>query len=410
MGEVLAGATLLKVNRSEAQLLTGETDPARGSRAAGRHGRGAGRRHARARRRAAARRRLGRRAGRAAPTRSTRPAPATSSPACWSPRSRRTATRPQAAARGAARRGRGGGPRNRGLGRDRRAPGRDRGGVKAKTTWKPPRAQPHPRHPRPAARLLRPAAQRAAPRAARRAGADGALAEHERPQPRRRLRAAARALPRLGRRVAAAPVEEIEEAIRPGGISKVKSLRIKSMLGVIEAETGGLDLGFLADAPRDEAIEFLERLPGVGRKTAACVLLFAFDRPEMPVDTHVYRVCARLGLIRPKASFEEAHDVMRARDRPGRRLRAPRQPDPPRPPDLQRAQARLPRSARCWASAPTASARPGARGERATPPSCACACSPGRRRTRSRASATACCSCGSPRRRRTGRPTTPCAS
>ena len=112
--------------------------------------------------------------------------------------------------------------------------------------------------------------------------------------------------------VAAAPVEEIEEAIRPGGISKVKSLRIKSMLEVIGAETGGLDLAFLADAPRADAIEFLERLPGVGRKTAACVLMFAFDRPEIPVDTHVYRVCTRLGLLRPKASFDEAHEVMRA--------------------------------------------------------------------------------------------------
>ncbi len=112
-------------------------------------------------------------------------------------------------------------------------------------------------------------------------------------------------------RVAAAPVEDVEEAIRPGGISKVKSLRIKAMLASIEAETGGLDLEFLAGVPRETAIDFLERLPGVGRKTAACVLLFAFDRPEMPVDTHVYRVSSRLGLIRPKASFEEAHDVMR---------------------------------------------------------------------------------------------------
>ena len=111
--------------------------------------------------------------------------------------------------------------------------------------------------------------------------------------------------------VAAAPVEELEEAIRPGGISKVKSLRIKSMLASIEAERGSLDLEFLAEAPREQAIDFLERLPGVGRKTAACVLLFAFDRPEMPVDTHVYRVCSRLGLIRPRAPFEEAHDVLR---------------------------------------------------------------------------------------------------
>jgi len=147
--------------------------------------------------------------------------------------------------------------------------------------------------------------------------------------------------------VAAAPVEEIEEAIRPGGISKVKSLRIKSMLGVIEAETGGLDLRFLAEAPREEAFEFLERLPGVGRKTAACVLLFAFDRPEIPVDTHVYRVCSRLGLLRPKASFEEAHDVMREVTDPedafevhvnlirhGRRICSARKPDCPRCPLL----------------------------------------------------------------------------
>ena len=112
--------------------------------------------------------------------------------------------------------------------------------------------------------------------------------------------------------VALAPVEEIEEAIRPGGISKVKSRRIKSMLGAIAEDAGTLDLAALATAPRDDAIAFLERLPGVGRKTAACVLLFSFDRPELPVDTHVYRVSSRLGLIRPKASFLEAHETLRA--------------------------------------------------------------------------------------------------
>ena len=112
--------------------------------------------------------------------------------------------------------------------------------------------------------------------------------------------------------VARAPVQEIEEAIRPGGISKVKSRRIKSMLGAIAEDAGTLDLAALATAPRDDAIAFLERLPGVGRKTAACVLLFSFDRPELPVDTHVYRVSSRLGLIRPKASFLEAHETLRA--------------------------------------------------------------------------------------------------
>jgi endonuclease-3 len=111
--------------------------------------------------------------------------------------------------------------------------------------------------------------------------------------------------------VAHAPPEAVEEAIRPGGISKVKSGRIQAMLRQIEHETGSLDLGWLAQAPRERAFEFLERLPGVGRKTAACVLLFSFDRPELPVDTHVYRVSSRLALVRPKASFGEAHETMR---------------------------------------------------------------------------------------------------
>jgi endonuclease-3 len=110
--------------------------------------------------------------------------------------------------------------------------------------------------------------------------------------------------------VASAPVEDVEEAIRPGGISRIKSRRIQAMLGAIAAEHGSLDLEPLATAPRDEALETLERLPGVGRKTAACVLLFSFDRPELPVDTHVYRVASRLGLIRPKASFEKAHETL----------------------------------------------------------------------------------------------------
>jgi endonuclease III len=104
-----------------------------------------------------------------------------------------------------------------------------------------------------------------------------------------------------------APVEEIEEAIRPGGISKVKSVRIKAIL---EAIGDPLDLQWMQDAPVEESREYLVALPGVGRKTAACVLLFAFDRPELPVDTHVYRVSSRLGLIRPKASFVEAHDTL----------------------------------------------------------------------------------------------------
>jgi endonuclease III len=103
-----------------------------------------------------------------------------------------------------------------------------------------------------------------------------------------------------------APVAEIEDAIRPGGLAPTKAVRIKQILEAL----GEDDLCWLEGAPLEEARDYLCDLPGVGRKTAACVLLFAFGRPEVPVDTHVYRVASRLGLIRAGASFDEAHDEM----------------------------------------------------------------------------------------------------
>jgi endonuclease III len=103
-----------------------------------------------------------------------------------------------------------------------------------------------------------------------------------------------------------APVREIEDAIRPGGLAPTKAVRIKRILEAL----GEDDLCWLEDAPLEEARDYLCDLPGVGRKTAACVLLFSFGRPEVPVDTHVYRVASRLGLIRPGASFDEAHEEM----------------------------------------------------------------------------------------------------
>jgi endonuclease III len=103
-----------------------------------------------------------------------------------------------------------------------------------------------------------------------------------------------------------ASVGEIEDAIRPGGLAPTKAVRIKQILEAI----GDDDLAWLADAPLAEGRDYLTDLPGVGRKTAACVLLFAFGRPDVPVDTHVYRVGARLGLWPAKASFRDAHDEM----------------------------------------------------------------------------------------------------
>jgi endonuclease III len=116
-----------------------------------------------------------------------------------------------------------------------------------------------------------------------------------------------------------APVDEIEEAIRPGGISKVKSARIKSILQAV-TETApdpgdgddALWLDWLVDVTVPEAQAYLTSLPGVGRKTAACVLLFALGMRDIPVDTHVSRVGTRLGLFRPSAPFVEMHDEMLA--------------------------------------------------------------------------------------------------
>jgi endonuclease-3 len=114
-----------------------------------------------------------------------------------------------------------------------------------------------------------------------------------------------------------APVEEIEEAIRPGGISKVKSVRIQAILRAIG---DSLDLSWMRDAPVAESRAYLCALPGVGRKTAACVLLFAFGLRDVPVDTHVGRVATRLHLLRAGAGSAEQHDQMLALTPPGAEL------------------------------------------------------------------------------------------
>jgi len=114
-----------------------------------------------------------------------------------------------------------------------------------------------------------------------------------------------------------APLEEIEEAIRPGGISKVKSARIQAILCAIGDP---LDLGWMRSAPVPASRDYLCALPGVGRKTAACVLLFSFGLRDVPVDTHVSRVATRLGLLRPKLSFERQHDAILDLTPPGAEL------------------------------------------------------------------------------------------
>ncbi len=107
-----------------------------------------------------------------------------------------------------------------------------------------------------------------------------------------------------------AAVEVIEEAIALGGLAHTKAPRIKRILEAISERTGAPDLSVLDGMTDGEAQAYLVALPGVGPKTAACVLLFALERPVMPVDTHVHRVARRLGIIAEKVSAEQAHPLL----------------------------------------------------------------------------------------------------
>ena len=104
-----------------------------------------------------------------------------------------------------------------------------------------------------------------------------------------------------------APNADVERSIRPGGISRIKSVRIQEILREIDIPTFD---EHLASLPVTHARDELVALPGVGRKTAACVLLFAYGMRDIPVDTHVSRVGTRLALFREGAPFEELHDAM----------------------------------------------------------------------------------------------------
>ena len=100
--------------------------------------------------------------------------------------------------------------------------------------------------------------------------------------------------------VADAEELEIEITIRSGGLSRSKAPRIKKVLNEIRAEVGSFDLSFLSEMPMQNAKEWLMKFNGIGPKTAAIILCFSFQMPAMPVDTHIFRVSKRLGLIGKK--------------------------------------------------------------------------------------------------------------
>jgi endonuclease-3 len=113
-------------------------------------------------------------------------------------------------------------------------------------------------------------------------------------------------------RAADAPLPAIAAAIRPAGLHRQKARSIRAILRRVRAERGRANLDFLSRWPTPRIKDYLLAMPGVGPKTAACVLLFSLRRPVLPVDTHVHRVSRRLGLISPRTTAEQAHDVLAA--------------------------------------------------------------------------------------------------
>lgn len=112
------------------------------------------------------------------------------------------------------------------------------------------------------------------------------------------------------RTIIEAPVEEVAESIRGGGLANIKAPRIQRVLGLILAEFADGNLDALTSLEVSSARDRLTRLPGVGMKTASCVLLFSLGMPAMPVDTHVHRVASRTGMIPAGTSPDKAHAIL----------------------------------------------------------------------------------------------------
>ncbi len=98
--------------------------------------------------------------------------------------------------------------------------------------------------------------------------------------------------------------------IKHAGLANIKAVRIKGVLGEIKRREGSISLSLLKKISVKEGLDYLKSLKGIGPKTAACVLLFSFAKPVMPVDTHIFRVTKRLGLIAEDTDIDEAHEML----------------------------------------------------------------------------------------------------
>jgi endonuclease-3 len=102
----------------------------------------------------------------------------------------------------------------------------------------------------------------------------------------------------------------VANTIRMGGLANQKAAVIRDLLRQLKDERESLDLTFLHDVPVLEAAEFLAKFRGIGPKTVACTLLFACRMNIFPLDTHIFRILRRVGLIPEKCSDQYAHELM----------------------------------------------------------------------------------------------------
>ncbi len=116
-----------------------------------------------------------------------------------------------------------------------------------------------------------------------------------------------------------APTQEVANAIRSGGLANIKAPRIQDALLTLteqqQADGGTKSLSAylydeLVKRTPEEALQYLRSIPGVGPKTASCVLMFNMDQPAFPIDTHVLRTAKRLGLIQAKVGADAAHTLL----------------------------------------------------------------------------------------------------
>jgi endonuclease-3 len=107
-----------------------------------------------------------------------------------------------------------------------------------------------------------------------------------------------------------ARLKEIEEVLRRAGLYRQKAKRIKEILKIIKEREGQISLKRLKELNPQDAYDYLISLPGVGEKTASCVLLFSLNKSALPVDTHIFRVSKRLGILEEGADFKSAHRIL----------------------------------------------------------------------------------------------------